>query len=110
VMLSRDNYVVILGGAELGLQKGDKLKIFNEVHTWNGEACGDSSVLTGSVITSNVDDPWIVEVEDAGTLMTKAKVLNVKENETISTGALVKLHSFYVAPAPAKPGTVVAKP
>ncbi|MFZ3230480.1 MAG: hypothetical protein WA160_09780 [Pseudobdellovibrio sp.] len=104
IMYSRDNYVVILGGAELGLKKGDKLKVFNEVHTWIGQACGESSILAGSVIVSDVNDPWIVEIEDAGNLMSKAKVLNIKENDSINTGALVQLHSFVAPPV------VVAKP
>ena len=105
IMYSRDNYVVIVGGAELGLKNGDRLKVFNEVHTWNGESCGESSVLVGSTIVSDTKDPWIIEIEDAGNLMSKAKVLNVKEDETISTGALVQLHQFAqvpVAPAPSK--------
>lgn len=97
VVYSGDSYVAILGGAELGLKAGDKLKVFNETHTWNGEACGDSSVLTGSMIVSDVSDPWIIEVEEAGDLLTRAKVLNPKETETIAVGALVQLSSF-VAP------------
>ena len=100
IMYSRDNYVVIVGGAELGLRKGDQLKVFNEVHTWMGEACGESSILEGSTVVSDAANPWIIEIEDAGNLMSKAKVLNVKENESISTGALVQLHKF-VQPGPA---------
>ncbi len=102
IMYSRDNYVVIVGGAELGLKNGDRLKVFNEVHTWMGESCGESSVLVGSTIVSDSKDPWIIEIEDAGNLMSKAKVLNIKENESISTGALVQLHQFAQVPA-AKP-------
>lgn len=97
VIYSRDNYVALLGGAELGLKKGDRLKVFNEVHTWLGEACSDSSIVTGSVIVSDASDPWIVEIEDAGDLMSRARVLNPKENDAIATGALVQLKSF-VAP------------
>ena len=92
VMVSRDNYVVIVGGAELGLKKGDQLKVENEVHDWIGEPCGESSVLSGS--TSVTSTPWIVEIEDAGNLMSKAKVLNVDENQTIEVGALVRVHKF----------------
>lgn len=100
VLFSRDNYVVIVGGAELGLKKGDRLKIENEVHDWLGEPCGDSSVLQGSVsVTSN---PWIVEIEDAGNLMSKAKVLNIDENTSIDVGALVRVDQLYVEPAPEK--------
>ena len=89
VLISRDNYVVIVGGAELGLKKGDRLKIENEVHDWMGEPCGDSSVLLGSTSVTSV--PWIVEIEDAGNLMSKAKVLNIDENTTIDVGALVRV-------------------
>lgn len=89
VLLSRDNYVVIVGGAELGLKKGDRLKIENEVHDWMGEPCGESSVLIGS--TSVTATPWIVEIEDAGNLMSKAKVLNIDENTSIDVGALVRV-------------------
>jgi hypothetical protein len=89
VLLSRDNYVVIVGGAELGLKKGDRLKIENEVHDWLGEPCGESSTLLGS--TSVTSNPWIVEIEDAGNLMSKAKVLNIDENTSIDIGALVRV-------------------
>lgn len=102
VMMSRDNYVVILGGAELGLKKGDHLKIENEVHDWLGAPCGDSSVLAGSTVVTN--NPWIVEIEDAGNLMSKAKVLNVDENQSIEVGALVRIDKLMVdAPAAAAP-------
>jgi len=101
VILSRDNYVLIMGGAELGIKNGDQFKIFNQVHTWNGAPCAETSILTGSVIVSDAQDPWIVQVEDAGTLMSKARVLNIKENSSIDTGALVKLHQF-VQPPPAQ--------
>lgn len=107
VVYSGDSYVAILGGAELGLKAGDKLKVFNETHTWKGEACGDSSVLTGSIIVSDISDPWIIEVEEAGDLLSRAKVLNPKESETISVGALVQLSSFV---APVVPPATTAKP
>ena len=105
IIYSRDNYVAILGGAELGLKKGDKLKVFNEVHTWIGEPCGESSVLAGSMIVSDVKEPWIIEIEDAGNLMSHAKVLNIKEDESISTGALVQLHQFVAETPSEKPVT-----
>lgn len=94
IMYSRDNYVAILGGTELGLKKGDRLKVYNEAHTWRGEPCGESSVLAGSLIVSDVSDPWIIEIEEPGKLMSRAKVLNIKENESINTGALVRMHQF----------------
>ncbi|MFN3697629.1 MAG: hypothetical protein ACK4VO_09315 [Pseudobdellovibrio sp.] len=96
VMISRDNYVVIVGGAELGLKKGDQLKIENEVHDWMGEPCSETGVLLGSV--SVTQDPWIVEIEDAGNLMSKAKVLNPREDESIEVGALTRVHKLYVDP------------
>ncbi len=99
IMYSRDNYVLIVGGQELGLKNGDQLKVFNQVHNWIGEPCGESSILNGSTIVSDAKDPWIIEIEDAGNLMSKARVLNPKENESIEMGALVKLHQFVKEPA-----------
>ena len=98
VVTSRDNYVVILGGAELGLKKGDRLKIENEIHDWMGQPCGESSVLIGSVSVTNT--PWIIEIEDAGKLYSKAKVLNVDENQSIDVGALVRVEKL-IADLPA---------
>ncbi len=98
VMYSRDNYVVIVGGAELGLKKGDRLKVENEVHDWMGEACGETGVLVGSTVVTST--PWIIEIEDAGNLMSKAKVLNVDENQSIDVGALVRVDQL-VADVPA---------
>jgi len=101
VMISRDNYVVIVGGAELGLKKGDQLKIENEVHDWMGEPCSETGVLLGSV--SVTQEPWIVEIEDAGNLMSKAKVLNPREDETIQVGALARVQKLYVDPQTQNP-------
>ncbi len=103
VVESRDNYVVILGGAELGLKKGDRLKIENEVHDWMGEPCSQTGVLIGSVVVTNT--PWIVEIEDAGNLYSKAKVLNVDENQSIDVGALVRIDKL-IADLPAEPAPV----
>lgn len=100
IMYARDNYVLILGGAELGIKNGDQFKIYNQVHNWVGSPCGDSSVLNGSTIVSDMQDPWIVVVEDAGNLMSKARVLNPKENSSINLGALVKLDQFVQPPPP----------
>ncbi len=100
IMYSRDNYVLIVGGQELGLKNGDQFKVYNQVHNWVGEPCGASSILNGSTIVSDVQDPWIIEIEDAGTLMSKARVLNPKENSSINTGALVKLYQFVKPPEP----------
>lgn len=96
VLANYDTHVVIVGGAELGLKKGDRLKIENEVHDWMGEPCGESSVLQGSVSVTST--PWIVEIEDAGNLMSKAKVLNIDENNSINVGALVRIDQLYVEP------------
>lgn len=101
VLISRDNYVVIVGGAELGLKKGDRLKVENEVHDWMGEPCGEGSVLLGSVSVTN--DPWIIEIEDAGNLMAKARVLNPREDESIEVGALTRISQLYVEPVATPP-------
>ncbi|AZZ37577.1 hypothetical protein CIK05_12505 [Bdellovibrio sp. qaytius] len=99
VLISRDNYVVIVGGAELGLKKGDRLKVENEVHDWMGAPCGEGSTLLGSVSVTN--DPWIIEVEDAGDLMSKARVLNPREDDSIEVGALTRVSTLYVEPVSA---------
>jgi hypothetical protein len=99
ILVSRDNYVVIVGGAELGLKKGDRLKVENEVHDWMGEPCGEGSVLLGSVSVTN--EPWIIEIEDAGNLMSKARVLNPREDDSIEVGALTRINQL-VQDQPAK--------
>lgn len=99
VLLSRDNYVVIVGGSELGLKKGDQLKVENEVHDWMGEPCSESGLLLGSV--SVTQNPWIIEIEDAGNLMSKARVLNPREDETIEVGALTRIQKLYEPPVAA---------
>jgi hypothetical protein len=98
VMYSRDNYVAIVGGAELGLKKGDRLKVENEVHDWIGEPCGQSGILAGSAVVTST--PWIIEIEDAGNLISVAKVLNVDENQSINVGALVRIDKL-IADLPA---------
>ncbi len=109
IIYSGDNNVVILGGKELGLKSGDQLKVYNQIHTWNGESCGESSVLTGSTIVSDTKDPWIIEILDAGDLMSSARVLNIKEDTSIDLGALVKVHMFTEQVKAAAAGAAASK-
>jgi hypothetical protein len=89
ILLHDSEYVVILGGAELGLHRGDILKVENEIHHWIGTPCGESSVLAGSV--SATTEPLYIQIEDAGNLMSKAKILNASsEFPQINVGALVR--------------------
>ncbi|MBC7741514.1 MAG: hypothetical protein H7061_04925 [Bdellovibrionaceae bacterium] len=94
IMVSGDNKVVILGGHELGLKNGDRLKVYNQILTWNGTACDPKAQLTGATVVSDTKDPWIIEIQDAGDLISSARVLNPKEDTSIEVGALVKLHMF----------------
>lgn len=88
VLLNQDDMMIILGGAELGLHKGDILKVENEIHHWIGSPCGESSVLLGSVAVSS--EPWYIEIEDAGNLMSKARILNPHPESRPQVGALVR--------------------
>ena len=100
VVINSDNYVGILGGDELGIKVGDQFIIENENHSWLGEPCGTDSVLIASIATTV--KPWIVEVDRIGTGLSRAKVLNENENESIRIGASVKIHKLYVEPVPTK--------
>ncbi len=110
VAYSGDNNVVIIGGKELGLKPGDQLKVYNEIHTWNGTPCAADAVLTGSVVVTDQKDPWIIEILDAGDLASSARVLNPKENTSIEVGALVKLHLFTEQVQAAAAAAANAKP
>lgn len=100
IVISSDNYVGILGGDELGIKVGDQFIIENENHSWLGEPCGTDSILIASMATTV--NPWIVEVDRIGTGLSRAKVLNENENESIRIGASVKIHKLFVEPVPAK--------
>ena len=65
-----------------------------------GEPCGESSTLMGSATVTAT--PWIVEIEDAGNLMSKAKVINIDENTSINVGALVTVDKLVEDPVPDK--------
>lgn len=97
VVISSDNYVGILGGDELGIKVGDQFAIENENHSWLGEPCAQGSVIIASIATSV--KPWIVEVDRIGTGLSRAKVLNENENESIRIGASVKIHKL-IEPQP----------
>lgn len=100
VVISSDNYVGILGGDELGIKIGDQFVIENENHSWQGEPCGTDSILIASIATTI--KPWIVEVDRIGTGLSRAKVLNENENESIRVGAVVKIYKLFDGPIPAK--------
>lgn len=93
VVLSRDNKVTLLGGDELNIKVGDEFEVVNEVYDWMGEPCGDGSVMIGS--TPVTQKPWIVKVYSVGKQMSIADVISpVDENQTISVGALVRVHKL----------------
>lgn len=98
VVISSDNYVGILGGDELGIKVGDQFIIENENHTWLGAPCADGSILVGSMPVTI--KPWIVEVDRIGTGLSRARVLNENDNESIRIGASVKIHKLFVEPIP----------
>ena len=99
VVINNDNYIGILGGEELGIQVGDQFVVENENHSWLGEPCAAGSIIVASIPTTM--KPWIVEVDRVGTGLSRAKVLNENENESIHVGALVRIFKLYVAPTPA---------
>lgn len=96
IVINGDNFVGILGGDELGIEIGDQFEVENENHSWLGEPCGPDSILVGSIATTL--KPWIVEVDRIGTGLSRAKVLNENENESIRIGARVKIHKLYQEP------------
>lgn len=93
VVLSRDDKVTLLGGDELNIKVGDEFEVVNEVYDWRGQPCGDGSTLIGSVPVTQ--KPWIVKVYAVGKQMSIAEVVGgVREDQTISVGALVRVHKL----------------
>jgi hypothetical protein len=101
VVINNDNYIGILGGDELGIKVGDQFIVENENHSWLGRPCADGSIITASIATTI--KPWIVEVDRIGTGLSRAKVLNENENESIRVGASVRIYKLVEeVPVPAE--------
>ncbi|MES3037790.1 MAG: hypothetical protein V4736_07780 [Bdellovibrionota bacterium] len=93
VLHDLDPELAIIGGANMGLQVGDQLAIYNDLHAWSGEAC-NSTYIGGASIKPSA----IVEVVGLGD---ELSYVTIKERFLDPVvGAKVKMYKFAGEAAP----------
>lgn len=117
VFMDHDTHVTIVGGRDVNLEVGDRLRIYNEEYAWSGEPC--NSQYLGSVGLGEDSYYATVEVVSVGDELSRVKVVefapNSMQRRAVVGGKVVldKLHeeieAAKKAASSATPAQTVAK-
>lgn len=106
VLADHDTHSVIIGGADVGLEPGDQLLIYNDLHYWQGEPCNSAYLGGGSKASSAVAK---IELDWVGDEISRGRVIE-QSDERPEIGGRVILYKFhakdYVPEAPGVGGSV----
>lgn len=97
VFMDHDTHVTIVGGRDVNLEVGDRLRIYNEEYAWSGEPC-DSEYL-GSVGLGEDSFYATVEVVSVGDELSRVKVVQFAPNsmqKRALVGGKVVLEKLFV--------------
>lgn len=78
VFMDHDTHVTIVGGRDVNLEVGDRLRIYNEEYAWAGEPC--NSQYLGSVGLGEDSYYATVEVVSVGDELSRVKVVEFAPN------------------------------
>ncbi len=94
VLLDADNFVIIIGGHDVGIEEGDEFDIFNVKYIWEGESC--KSRLLGDEGADGSSFVAKIRIKTVSNGTAKGEVIL---RDSIGTkpvlGALVKLSKFH---------------
>lgn len=91
VLADHDTHMVIIGGLDVGLEPGDQLLIYNDLHYWQGEPCNSAYIGGGSKVSSAVAK---VEIDWVGDEISRARVIEQNDDKP-EVGARVVLFKFH---------------
>lgn len=91
VMANHDTHIVIVGGADVNLEPGDQLLVYNEEYYWEGEPCNSRYLGGGAQASSAVAK---IEIDWVGDEISRGKVIQ-QSDENAVVGAKVKLFKFH---------------
>lgn len=91
VMADFDTHTMIIGGTDVGLEVGDELLIYNDMHFWEGEKCNSKYLGGGSRVSSAVAK---IQIDWVGTEISRGRVIEQSDNKP-EIGARVVLYKFH---------------
>lgn len=91
VLANHDTHLVIVGGADVSLEPGDQLLVYNEDYYWEGEPC-DSRYLGGGAQAGSAVAK--IEIDWVGDEISRGRVIE-QADENAVVGAKVKLFKFH---------------
>ncbi|KYG68202.1 hypothetical protein AZI87_02800 [Bdellovibrio bacteriovorus] len=107
VMANHDTHLIIVGGADVKLEAGDQLLVYNEDYYWDGEPCNSRYLGGGAQASSAVAK---IEIDWVGDEISRGRVIE-QNDENAVIGAKVKLFKFHAADyKPADPGVTPVTP
>jgi hypothetical protein len=100
VLANHDTHVVIVGGADVNLEVGDQLLVYNEDYYWEGEPCESRYLGGGAQASSAVAK---LELDWVGDEISRGRVVQ-QTDENAVIGAKVKLFKMHAPDfKPARP-------
>ena len=90
VLANHDTHLVVIGGADVGLEAGDQLLVYNEDYYWEGEPCNSRYLGGGAQAGSAVAK---IEIDWVGDEISRGRVIEQNDNNAV-IGAKVKLFKF----------------
>ncbi len=107
VLANHDTHLIVVGGADVKLEPGDQLLVYNEDYYWEGEPC-DSRYLGGGAQASSAVAK--IEIDWVGDEISRGRVIE-QNDENAVIGAKVKLFKFHDANyKPQDPGVQPVNP
>lgn len=91
VLANHDTHLVIVGGADVNLEPGDQLLVYNEDYYWEGDPC-DSRYLGGGAQAGSAVAK--IEIDWVGDEISRGRVVE-QSDENAVIGAKVKLFKFH---------------
>lgn len=93
VLANHDTHLIIVGGADVGLEVGDQLLVYNEEYYWDGEPCNSKYLGGGAAANAAVAK---IEIDFVGDEIARGKVIEQNDYNAV-VGAKVKLSAFHAA-------------
>jgi hypothetical protein len=91
VMANHDTHLIVVGGADVNLEVGDQLLVYNEDYYWEGEPCNSKYLGGGAQANAAVAK---IEIDWVGDEISRGKVVQ-QNDENAVIGAKVKLYKMH---------------
>ncbi|GEM_PF-1005138 len=90
VLANHDSHLVVVGGADVNLEVGDQLLVYNEEYYWEGEPCNSRYLGGGAQAGSAVAK---IQIDWVGDEISRGRVIEQNDFNAV-IGAKAKLYKF----------------